>query len=170
MALGGVKSLKCSKCFASLNPTKANRNSGHPHWQNCNDWGVFPHPFQPQPRTLITTYQHCYYGLWIWFIWMLKLILFCFRPDQKAFHSLLEWKKLFVSKNAFFVFGLQHCSQCCSAICAKPCHTWSVHEIIAGHRSLSGTISCVTDRICFLPRACIFLYWTKFSYGHFLKI
>ena len=27
----------------------------------------------------------------------------------------------------------------------------SVHEITAGHRSLSGTISCVTDRIRFLP-------------------
>ena len=26
----------------------------------------------------------------------------------------------------------------------------SVHEITAGHRSLSGTISCVTDRIRFL--------------------
>ena len=26
-----------------------------------------------------------------------------------------------------------------------------VHEITAGHRSLSGTISCVTDRIRFLP-------------------
>ena len=26
-----------------------------------------------------------------------------------------------------------------------------VHEIFAGHRSLSGTISCVTDRIRFLP-------------------
>ena len=25
-----------------------------------------------------------------------------------------------------------------------------MHEITAGHRSLSGTISCVTDRICFL--------------------
>ena len=27
----------------------------------------------------------------------------------------------------------------------------AVHEITAGHRSLSDTISCVTDRICFLP-------------------
>ena len=27
----------------------------------------------------------------------------------------------------------------------------TVHEITAGHRSLSGTISCVTDRIRFLP-------------------
>ena len=27
----------------------------------------------------------------------------------------------------------------------------SVHEIAAGHRSLSGTISCVIDRIRFLP-------------------
>ena len=27
----------------------------------------------------------------------------------------------------------------------------SVHEITAGHRSLSGTILCVTDRIRFLP-------------------
>ena len=27
----------------------------------------------------------------------------------------------------------------------------TVHEINAGHRSLSGTISCVTDRIRFLP-------------------
>ena len=27
----------------------------------------------------------------------------------------------------------------------------AVHEITAGHRSLSGTISCVTDRIRFLP-------------------
>ena len=27
----------------------------------------------------------------------------------------------------------------------------SVHEITVGHRSLSGTISCVTDRIRFLP-------------------
>ena len=26
-----------------------------------------------------------------------------------------------------------------------------MHEINAGHRSLSGTISCVTDRIHFLP-------------------
>ena len=26
-----------------------------------------------------------------------------------------------------------------------------MHEITAGHRSLSGTISCVTDRIRFLP-------------------
>ena len=29
------------------------------------------------------------------------------------------------------------------------CHT--VHEITAGHRSLSGTISCMTDGIRFLP-------------------
>ena len=28
---------------------------------------------------------------------------------------------------------------------------YAVHEITAGHRSLSGTISCVTDRIRFLP-------------------
>ena len=27
----------------------------------------------------------------------------------------------------------------------------AVHEITAGHRSLSGTISCMTDRIRFLP-------------------
>ena len=27
----------------------------------------------------------------------------------------------------------------------------TVHEITAGHRSLSGTISCVTDKIRFLP-------------------
>ena len=27
----------------------------------------------------------------------------------------------------------------------------TVHEVTAGHRSLSGTISCVTDRIRFLP-------------------
>ena len=27
----------------------------------------------------------------------------------------------------------------------------TVHEITAGHRSLSGTILCVTDRIRFLP-------------------
>ena len=27
----------------------------------------------------------------------------------------------------------------------------AVHEITAGHWSLSNTISCVTDRICFLP-------------------
>ena len=27
----------------------------------------------------------------------------------------------------------------------------SVHEVTGGHRSLSGTISCVTDRIRFLP-------------------
>ena len=27
----------------------------------------------------------------------------------------------------------------------------TVHEITAGHRSLSSTISCVTDRIRFLP-------------------
>ena len=27
----------------------------------------------------------------------------------------------------------------------------TVHEITAGHRSLSGTITCVTDRIPFLP-------------------
>ena len=27
----------------------------------------------------------------------------------------------------------------------------TVHEITAGHRSLSGTITCVTDRIRFLP-------------------
>ena len=26
-----------------------------------------------------------------------------------------------------------------------------MHEITAGHRSLSGTLSSVTDRICFLP-------------------
>ena len=26
-----------------------------------------------------------------------------------------------------------------------------MHEVTAGHRSLSGTISCVTDRIRFLP-------------------
>ena len=26
-----------------------------------------------------------------------------------------------------------------------------MHEITAGHRSLSGTISCVTDKILFLP-------------------
>ena len=31
------------------------------------------------------------------------------------------------------------------------CKTKTVHEITAGHRSLSGTISCVTDRIRFLP-------------------
>ena len=31
------------------------------------------------------------------------------------------------------------------------CHSISVHEITAGHRSLSGTNSCVTDRIRFLP-------------------
>ena len=30
--------------------------------------------------------------------------------------------------------------------CIRP-----VHEITAGHQSLSGTISCVTDRIRFLP-------------------
>ena len=29
--------------------------------------------------------------------------------------------------------------------------TTSVHEISAGHRSVSGTISCVSDRIPFLP-------------------
>ena len=29
--------------------------------------------------------------------------------------------------------------------------TWAVHEITAGQQSLSGTISCVTDRIRFLP-------------------
>ena len=28
---------------------------------------------------------------------------------------------------------------------------FAVHEMTAGHRSLSGTISCVTDRIRFLP-------------------
>ena len=28
---------------------------------------------------------------------------------------------------------------------------WSAHEIAAGHRSLTGTISCVTGTICFLP-------------------
>ena len=28
---------------------------------------------------------------------------------------------------------------------------YTAHEIAAGHRSLSGTISCVTDRIRFLP-------------------
>ena len=27
----------------------------------------------------------------------------------------------------------------------------TVHEITGGHRSLSGTISCVTDRVRFLP-------------------
>ena len=33
-----------------------------------------------------------------------------------------------------------------------PSHPWlPVHEITAGHRSVSDTISCVTDRICFLP-------------------
>ena len=30
-------------------------------------------------------------------------------------------------------------------------HVSPVHEIAAGHRSLSGMISCVTDRIRFLP-------------------
>ena len=30
-------------------------------------------------------------------------------------------------------------------------HYFAVHDINAGHRSLSGTNSCVTDRIRFLP-------------------
>ena len=36
-------------------------------------------------------------------------------------------------------------------VCLTIVNLIAVHEIIAGHRSLSGTISCVTDKIHFLP-------------------
>ena len=54
---------------------------------------------------------------------ILKLVLFYFRPNQSAMYSLLEWnEEPIMPKNTYLVSDLPHSSQCCSA---RFCQTWS---------------------------------------------